>query len=139
MIIINDTIQIQELGNVFERTNFIRGAQRRCIEIRVAAGEGVTHDMLSNAFADGARIVRRETKTYTVTHCIKEATETEEAIYETEERTETKDYPLTDYVVAGDIIDKRDGSFVVYMGQKTETEILNEEMAELILSIGGTE
>ena len=46
---------------------------------------------------------------------------------------------ITDFVVAGDIIDKRDGSFVVYMGVKTETEILEEQNAELMLTLVGGE
>ena len=50
-----------------------------------------------------------------------------------------QDYPLTNFVVAGDIIDKRDVSFVVYLGVITETEILEEQNAELMLTLVGGE
>ena len=57
--------------------------------------------------------------------------------YEDKEVEYTNDYPLSDFVVAGDIIDKRDGTFTVYMGKKTSSEILEEENAELLLTLGG--
>ena len=49
------------------------------------------------------------------------------------------EYDLTNYEVAGDIIDKRNGIFEVYMCEKTEAEQLNEELANLILNMGGNE
>lgn len=137
MLIINGNIQIQESGGIFERSYNIRGAIRRCIEIHIDNQENITYEFLNQLFSDGTQIIKREIKTYIESVLVKEATETEEAVYEDEEKTETKDYPLTDYVVAGDIIDKRDGTFIVYMGQKTEAEILNEEMAELLLEMAG--
>ena len=79
------------------------------------------------------------TETRIVPHLVSEATETEEAVYQEVEIEYDQDYPLTDFVVAGDIIDKRDGTFVVYMGMKTETEILEEQNAELMLTLVGGE
>lgn len=43
-----------------------------------------------------------------------------------------EDYDKSDYCVAGDIVDHRDGRVTVYMGQKTESEIVAEEYARLL-------
>lgn len=139
MLIINDKIQIQEETEIFERDFFTRGAKRKCIQIEIPKQDGVTYETLVNTFTDGISIVRRLTETRIEPKLVTEATETEEAVYEDVEVEYTKDYPLTDFVVAGDIIDKRDGTFVVYMGVKTETEILEEQNAELMLTLVGGE
>ena len=146
MLIINDKIQIKEKNEIYERDYFTRGCKRVCIQIEIPKQDGVTYDTLVNAFSDGASIIRRltETKIETVTKSEEENTESDtkdipEVTYEDVEVEYTKDYPLTDFVVAGDIIDKRDGSFVVYMGVKTETEILEEQNAELMLTLVGGE
>lgn len=160
MLIINDT-QIQEEGEIYERPYITRGIKRNCIEITIGKQDNVTYDTLVNAFSDGASIIRRLTETKierreitnessttetneTVTKSEEENTESDtkdipEVTYEDVEVEYTKDYPLTDFVVAGDIIDKRDGTFVVYMGMKTETEILEEQNAELMLTLVGGE
>ena len=39
------------------------------------------------------------------------------------------------YCLGGDIVDHRDGSFTVYMGMKTEEEILEEENAMLLYKV----
>lgn len=137
MLIINDKIQIQEETEIFERDFFTRGAKRKCIQIEIPKQDGVTYETLVNTFTDGISIVRRLTETRIEPKLVTEATETEEAVYEDVEVEYTKDYPLTDFVVAGDIIDKRDGTFVVYMGKKNESEILEEQNAELLLTLGG--
>ena len=139
MLIINDKSQIQEETEIFERDFFTRGAKRKCIQIEIPKQDGVTYETLVNTFTDGISIVRRLTETRIEPKLVTEATETEEAVYEDVEVEYTKDYPLTDFVVAGDIIDKRDGTFVVYMGVKTETEILEEQNAELMLTLVGGE
>ena len=41
--------------------------------------------------------------------------------------TITRRLLLQDYVVAGDIVDTRDGNVIVYMGKKTEAEKLQEK------------
>ncbi len=139
MLIINNEIQIQEGNEIYEREYLTRGARRTCIQIEIPKQDGVTYDTLVNAFSDGASIVRRLTETRIVPHLVSEATETEDAVYEDIAEEYNKDYSLTNFVVAGDIIDKRDGTFVVYMGVKTETEILEEQNAELMLTLVGGE
>lgn len=139
LLIINDKIQIQEETEIFERDFFTRGAKRKCIQIEIPKQDGVTYETLVNTFTDGISIVRRLTETRIEPKLVTEATETEEAVYEDVEVEYTKDYPLTDFVVAGDIIDKRDGTFVVYMGKKNESEILEEQNAELMLTLVGGE
>lgn len=137
LLIINDKIQIQEETEIFERDFFTRGAKRKCIQIEIPKQDGVTYETLVNTFTDGISIVRRLTETRIEPKLVTEATETEEAVYEDVEVEYIKDYPLTDFVVAGDIIDKRDGTFTVYIGKKTESEILEEQNAELLLTLGG--
>ena len=139
LLIINDKIQIQEGEEIYERDFFTRGAKRKCIQIEIPKQDGVTYETLVSAFTDGISIVRRLTDTRIVPHLVSEATETEDAVYEDIAEEYNKDYSLTNFVVAGDIIDKRDGSFVVYMGVKTETEILEEQNAELMLTLVGGE
>lgn len=139
MLIINNEIQIQEGNEIYEREYLTRGARRTCIQIEIPKQDGVTYDTLVNAFSDGASIVRRLTETRIVPHLVSEATETEDAVYEDIAEEYNKDYSLTNFVVAGDIIDKRDGTFVVLMGVETETEILEEQNAELMLTLVGGE
>ena len=139
MLIINNEIQIQEGNEIYEREYLTRGARRTCIQIEIPKQDGVTYDTLVNAFSDGASIVRRLTETRIVPHLVSEATETEDAVYEDIAEEYNKDYSLTNFVVAGDIIDKRDGTFVVYMGVKTETDILEDQNAELMLTLVGGE
>lgn len=137
-------MQLQE-ETIYERSYNMRGASRRAIEIHFDANSGVTYDELAEALVDGAQIKRTETATVTdvvITNPIPEGEEAPDG-YEPEyaevPREETVEYDLTAFCVAGDIVDKRDGSFIAYMGQKTEAEIKDEEMAELILAMGGIE
>ena len=138
MLIINDT-QIQEEGEIYERPYITRGAKRNCIEITIGKQDNVTYDTLVNTFSDGASIIRRLKEKRIEKQLVSEATETEEAVYQEVEVEYDQDYPLTDFVVAGDIIEKRDGTFVVYMGKKNEAEILEEQNAELMLTLVGGE
>lgn len=138
MLIINDT-QIQEEGEIYERSYMTRGVKRNCIEITIGKQDNVTYDTLVNTFSDGASIIRRLKEKRIEKQLVSEATETEEAVYQEVEVEYDQDYPLTDFVVAGDIIDKRDGTFVVYMGKKNEAEILEEQNAELMLTLVGGE
>ncbi len=136
MIIVNGVIQLENDRGVFERTLNVRGANRKCIEM-CFSGESVNYELLASTFVDGAQIVKRDVITRKVRKLVQERTETSEAVYEAVTETEDKDYLLTEYTVAGDIIDKRDGSFIVYMGKKTEAEILEEQLAETLLMVGG--
>ena len=138
MLIINDT-QIQEEGEIYERPYITRGIKRNCIEITIGKQDNVTYDTLVNTFSDGASIIRRLKEKRIEKQLVSEATETEEAVYQEVEVEDYQDYPITDFVVAGEIIDKRDGTNVVYIVVKTETEILEEQNAELMLTLVGGE
>lgn len=48
--------------------------------------------------------------------------------------TQTRD--LSDYCVAGDVVDTRDGNVTVYMGRKTEVEKLREQVDVLDVLLG---
>lgn len=49
--------------------------------------------------------------------------------YDTETGTVSKD--LSEYCVAGDIVDKRNGTYLVYMGKKNTDEIIAEKDATI--------
>lgn len=127
------TYNIQEATNIFGRTYNMRGYNREAIQITIPQQEGVTYETLVEAFSDGASIMREETTYKTEHRLVSEGTETEPPVYETVQVPEVNTYDLTKYMVAGDIIDKRDGTFEVYMGVKTEAEQLNEELAMALL------
>ena len=50
--------------------------------------------------------------------------------------TETQTLDLSDYCVAGDVVDTRDGIVTVYMGRKTEVEKLREQVEVLDVLLG---
>lgn len=50
--------------------------------------------------------------------------------------TETQTRDLSDYCVAGDVVDTRDGNVTVYMGKKTEVEKLREQVDVLDVLLG---
>ena len=50
--------------------------------------------------------------------------------------TETQVRDLSDYCVAGDVVDTRDGNVTVYMGRKTEVEKLREQVEVLDVLLG---
>lgn len=54
---------------------------------------------------------------------------------ESVETVETLTKDLSEYCVPGDVIDHRDGTVTVYMGKKTELELVTEEKAELVALI----
>ena len=43
---------------------------------------------------------------------------------------------MSDYCVAGDVVDTRDGNVTVYMGRKTEVEKLREQVEVLDVLLG---
>ena len=45
--------------------------------------------------------------------------------------TETQTRDLSDYCVAGDVVDTRDGAITVYMGRRTPIELLQDELAAM--------
>ena len=50
--------------------------------------------------------------------------------------TETQTRDMSDYCVAGDVVDTRDGNVTVYMGRKTEVEKLREQVDVLDVLLG---
>lgn len=50
--------------------------------------------------------------------------------------TETQVRDLSDYCIAGDVVDTRDGNVTVYMGRKTEVEKLREQVEVLDVLLG---
>lgn len=50
---------------------------------------------------------------------------------------ETYSEDLSDYCVAGDVVDCRNGNIVVYMGKKTEEEIYQEALDNLMIQMLG--
>ena len=50
--------------------------------------------------------------------------------------SETQTRDLSDYCVAGDVVDTRDGNVTVYMGRKTEVEKLGEQVDVLDVLLG---
>ena len=50
--------------------------------------------------------------------------------------TETQVRDLSDYCIAGDVVDTRDGNVTVYMGKKTEVEKLREQVDVLGVLLG---
>ena len=50
--------------------------------------------------------------------------------------TEIQVRDLSDYCVAGDVVDTRDGNVTVYMGRKTEVEKLREQVEVLDVLLG---
>lgn len=47
------------------------------------------------------------------------------------ETTEIQTRDMSEYCIAGDIVDTRDGNVTVYMGRKTEIELLRDELSEM--------
>lgn len=47
------------------------------------------------------------------------------------ETTEIQKRDMSEYCIAGDIVDTRDGNVTVYMGKKTELELLRDELSEM--------
>ena len=119
MIVFKDgTKVVSNSGNVIGKKRYLRGADRDSLEIIIP---NTTHKEMTALFCDGAQ--------FSITAIHKESPDSEP-------REVTHDQ--FDYVVAGDIIDKRDGTFVVYMGRKTSEEIMSEEFAAFILEqVGG--
>lgn len=52
------------------------------------------------------------------------------------ETTEVQVRDLSDFCVAGDVVDHRDGTVSVYMGRRTKTEILQDQVDVLGVLLG---
>lgn len=125
MLIINN--QIFETGEIRGGVRNIRGAQRESLEITVL---GKTHEDINTSFIDGAHIVIRQPE-------IQYDPETGAPILDGTGQpvTVSVDYDKVQYCVAGDIIDKRDGTFVVYMGTKTDAEKEREQKEQVMIEL----
>ena len=97
-------------------SNLTRGREWKSI-----AGIG-TADEVKAAFVDGISY-RQQWESAIIA---KDGTQT----------TETQTRDLSDYCVAGDVVDTRDGNVTVYMGRKTEVEKLREQVDVLDVLLG---
>ena len=97
-------------------SNLTRGREWKSISVIGTADEGKA------AFVDG--ITYRQ--------------QWESAIFAEDgtQTTETQTRDLSDYCVAGDVVDTRDGNVTVYMGRKTEVEKLREQVDVLDVLLG---
>lgn len=117
MIVFKDGTRVENTGNVIGKKRILRGVERESIEIHIP---NTSYATVARLFTDGAQF-----SISTMKHV--SDTELEEVIFNKFE-----------YDVAGDIIDKRDGTFIVYMGVKTSEEKLSEEFAAFVLeTVGG--
>ena len=97
-------------------TNLTRGREWKSIAVIGTAGE------VKAAFVDGISY-RQEWQSAVIAE---DGTQT----------TETQVRDLSDYCVAGDVVDTRDGNVTVYMGRKTEVEKLREQVDVLDVLLG---
>lgn len=148
-----DNVTYDTLVNTFsDGASIIRQLKETRLETREVKQETTTSDTSDDTATEETTLQAEETtansteETTTenneetdVADTTEEIKEEPEVTYEDVEVEYIKDYPLTDFVVAGDIIDKRDGTFTVYIGKKTESEILEEQNAELMLTLVGGE
>ncbi|RPF41925.1 hypothetical protein EDD70_2985 [Hydrogenoanaerobacterium saccharovorans] len=125
MLIVNgkniDTAQI--VGG----TRLIGGAHRECIEIAVL---NKTYEEIKALFVDGVHMILREPQA-------QYNPQTGAPLLDDAGQPVTKlvDYDKAEYCVAGDIIDKRDGTFAVYMGTKTDAEKEREQKEQVMLEL----
>ena len=97
-------------------SNLTRGREWKAIAVVGTADEGKA------AFVDGISY-RQEWQSAVIAE---DGTQT----------TETQVRDLSDYCVAGDVVDTRDGNVTVYMGRKTEVEKLREQVDVLDVLLG---
>lgn len=92
-------------------TNLTRGREWKSIAVIGTAGE------VKAAFVDGISY-RQEWQSAVIAE---DGTQT----------TETQVRDLSDYCVAGDVVDTRDGNVTVYMGRRTQIEIMQDELTAM--------
>ena len=83
------------------------GSIRNSLEIRLNGD----YEVIKNVFADD------------LSFCV---------VQKNDENGFEEEFSKDTFCVAGDIVDHRDGSFTVYMGEKTDEELLREENAALL-------
>lgn len=97
-------------------SNLTRGREWKSISVIGTADE------VKAAFVDGI-VYRQQWESEVIAEDVTQTTE-----------TQTRD--LSDYCVAGDVVDTRDGNVTVYMGRKTEVEKLREQVEVLDVLLG---
>lgn len=125
MLIIND--KNIDTTQIVASTRHIRGAQRESLEITVLNS---TYEEIKALFVDGVHIFIREPQA-------QYDPQTGAPLLDDAGQPVTKlvNYDKAEYCVAGDIIDKRDGTFVVYMGAKTEAEKEREQKEQVMIEL----
>jgi hypothetical protein len=105
---------------IFDKQSVIRNEYRDVLRITVAS----TYEEVVQKFVDNAKFVIRQREVFIDD--------------KGNEYSQDVDYEKYEYVIAGDIIDHRDGRITVYMGKMTEHELevaaLENENAELLFS-----
>ena len=84
------------------------GAKRNSIEIIMASD----YETIVNTFVDG------------ITYSLVETTENEDGTIQTQE------YDKSNYCLSGDVVDHRDGTISIFMGEKTNEELAIEQAEE---------
>lgn len=125
MLIIND--KNIDTAQIIGSTKLIRGVQRDSLEITVL---NKTYEEIKALFVDGVHMILRESQT-------QYDPQTGAPLLDDAGQPVTKlvDYDKAEYCVAGDIIDKRDGTLVVYMGTKTEAEKEREQKEQVMIEL----
>lgn len=105
---------------IFDKKSNLNGIYRDVLRITVAS----TYAEVAAKFVDNAKFSIRQREILVM----EDGTQTENDV----------DYDKSEYSIAGDIIDHRDGRITVYMGKMTSHELevaaLEEENAELLFS-----
>lgn len=116
-----------DTAQIVASTKLIRNVQRDCIEVTVL---NKTYEEIKALFVDGVHMILREPQT-------QYDPQTGAPLLDDAGQPVTKlvDYDKAEYCVAGDIIDKRDGTFVVYMGTKTEAEKEREQKEQVMFEL----
>lgn len=96
-----------EVSGVYSQHYNTRGDVRPVLKIIIS---GASYASVASDFADGAGLT----------------------VIDTDENGVETEFSYNGYCVAGDIVDTRDGKIIVYMGKKTELEVLEEENARLL-------
>lgn len=125
MLIVNG--QNVNTTQIIGSTRLIHSEQRDSLEITVL---NKTYEKIKVLFVDGVHMILREPQA-------QYDPQTGEPLFDDAGQPVTKliDYDKAEYCVAGDIIDKRDGTFVVYMGTKTEAEKEREQKEQVMLEL----
>lgn len=105
---------------IFDKQSVLKNEYRDVLRITVAS----TYEEVAQKFVDNAKFVIRQREIFIDD--------------KGNEYSQDVDYEKYEYVIAGDIIDHRNGRITVYMGKMTEHELevaaLEDENAELLFT-----